>query len=188
MHARLRHFSFHPLVTVAVICAAMLVSGCASGARPEGMTVQRAPDAPPQVSGATFDVGAVAGGEETNPLWTSEVSQDAFRTALVSSLRNQGLYDPASGLEISAVLEEVDQPLFGFDVTVTATVTYRVTDATGAVLFDERIVRPYTADFSDAFLGVERLKLANDGAIKTNMESFIDRLLQTTFDTGAAVS
>jgi hypothetical protein len=188
MRWRPRRFPIHPTATVAALAAAMLVSGCASGARPEGMTVQRAPDAPAQVSGATFDVGAVAGGEETNPLWTSEVSQDAFRTALVSSLRNQGLYDPASGLEISAVLEEVDQPLLGFDVTVTATVTYRVTDASGAVVFDERIVRPYTANFSDAFLGVERLKLANEGAIKTNIETFIERLLKTPFDTGAAVS
>lgn len=176
------------LATLAALGVGVFLSGCASGARPEGMTVQRVSDAPTQVSGATFDVGAIAGGEETNPLWTSEVSQDAFRTALVSSLRNQGLYDSGSDLEISAVLEEVDQPLIGLDVTVTATVTYRIIDASGAVIFDERIIQPYTAAFSDAFLGVERLKLANEGAIKTNIQTFIDRLLQTPIDRGAAVS
>ena len=34
----------------------------------------------------------------------------------------------------------------------------------------------YTAKFSDSFLGAERLRLANEGAVKVNIQALIDDL------------
>jgi hypothetical protein len=81
-------------------------------------------------------------------------------------------------------LQNIDQPLFGIDMTVTATVNYIVTEkSTNKEVFSRSIAVPYTATFGDSPLGVERLKLANEGAIRSNISKLIDELLQLKVDT-----
>tara|TARA_B100000676_G_scaffold306985_1_gene364404 strand:+ start:1323 stop:1472 length:150 start_codon:yes stop_codon:yes gene_type:complete len=43
---------------------------------------------------------------------------------------------------------------------------------------NETIVTPYTEDFSSTFLAAERLRLANEGAIRRNIETFINALIE----------
>ena len=43
-------------------------------------------------------------------------------------------------------------------------------------VFDQVVDVPYTANFSDAFYGVERLRLANEGAIRVNIGAFLQRI------------
>ena len=82
-------------------------------------------------------------------------------------------------LALTAHLIELEQPLAGFDVEVTSTVQYVVTRRSdGVVVLDETIVTPYTEDFSSTFLAVERLRLANEGAIRRNIETFITTLIE----------
>ena len=67
--------------------------------------------------------------------------------------------------------------VIGLDMTVTATVTYTLVErATGKTAWEKVIVAPYTAKFGDSLLGVERLKLANEGAIRTNISNLLDDL------------
>ncbi|MFT4793120.1 MAG: hypothetical protein ACJAVR_000039 [Paracoccaceae bacterium] len=154
----------------AILVAATL-SACASGARPVAM-----------ISGTTpgmadirdeFVVASVTGGEETSPMWVSKVSSDDFKQALIASLQRAGAYDPSSGLKISAELISLEQPLLGISMTVTPTVDYTIVDAAGATVLSERVVSPFTAQFSDSFLAVERLRLANEGAIRENIRQFL---------------
>jgi len=166
----------------------VLTAACAQPSRPEAMAAGRPTDAPPQVSGARFSVGQVAGGEETNPMWTSEVSAAAFQAALTASLANAGLHDAGSNLQIDAVLEDLDQPLAGFDMTVTSQVTYRVVNGSSDILLEQRVVAPHTATVGDAFLGMERLRLANEGSIRANITRFIEILRTTPFETIGGVS
>lgn len=177
-----------PFGIAAVLIAAIVLGGCAEPASPVAMTAPRAPGAAEQVTGSRFAVGAVAGGEETNPLWTSEVDAPSFRAALRNSLSNAGLLKEGSDLRVDAVLVEMDQPLIGISMTVTGTVLYRVVDAGDVVRFEQRVSAPYTAEFSEAFLGVERLRKANEGAIRTNIGRFIEILLQTPFEAGDGIA
>lgn len=156
---------------VFAMLAAAILSGCASAARPVAM-----------ISGTTpgmadisddFVVVSVTGGEETSPLWVSKISSEDFKQALISSLQRAAAYDPSSGLKISADLVELKQPLIGFSMTVTPTVDYTIVDAAGTTVFKERVVSPYTAKVSDAFIAAERLKLANEGAIRENIRQFL---------------
>ena len=39
------------------------------------------------------------------------------------------------------------------------------------------ITTPYTANFSDSFLAVERLKMANEGAIRANLTQMVNDLV-----------
>lgn len=120
----------------------------------------------------------VTGGEETNPLWTSEVSTGDFRQALMLTLKQHTILASGNGpLTLDAALVTMDQPLVGFDMTVTSTVRYTVTRTGGAVIFEETLTVPYTANFSDAFIGARRLRLANEGAVKANIQRFIEHLV-----------
>lgn len=77
------------------------------------------------------------------------------------------------------MLEKLDQPLFGVSFTVTSTVHYTVTErATGKAVLDKSLITPYTAEFGDALLGTERLRLANEGAIRQSISRLIGELQQ----------
>ena len=43
-------------------------------------------------------------------------------------------------------------------------------------MFEQAITTPYTAKAGDAFPGVERLRLANEGAVRQNITRLIDEL------------
>lgn len=183
---------------LAIVCMA-LVAGCASPARVDqmaasGQPAQRVAETPLRNNVAIRDV---TGGQETNPLWKSNVGGNEFNLALEESLRNVGLLAPnrqAGRFTLTAHLQSVDQPMFGLDMTVTASVSYVIIErSTGKEIFQRTVAVPYTAKMSDAFVGVERLKLANEGAIRTNISQLIDELFRLRIDgvavpTGATVS
>jgi hypothetical protein len=157
---------FHrPVISViAIIAAAVGLNGCASAAKPEAMTVNtQASDTPfPTSLAHAMCVRNVSGGEKTNALWVSKVDNDGFRTALSSSLASAGLNaaSDACPYPIDVNLLGLSQPSMGFDMTVTAHVNYKVYDST----------------MKDAFVGVERLRLANEGAIRTSIQTFFGKL------------
>jgi hypothetical protein len=62
-------------------------------------------------------------------------------------------------------------------MTITTRVRYKLTDATDqSVLFDEVIMAPFTATVSDAFVAVTRVRVANEGSAKANIEQFLEKL------------
>lgn len=160
-----------------VLAALLYLSGCASGAK-MGNMVYDGPMKEFDTSLANnLGVSTVAGGEETNPAWTSEIDNDAFAGALKQSLRNQGLLSGTGRYQLEAHLQEVDQPMFGLDFEVTTHVNYILTDReTNAVVLNETIVTPYTATVGDAFVAIKRLRLANEGSGKANIAGLLDKL------------
>ena len=155
------------------------LGGCATAAKPEAMIVNtQASDKPfPQLMMHAMCVRTVSGGEKTNPLWVSKVDNDGFRSALGSSLASAGL-NAADGCPypIDVNLLGLSQPSIGFDMTVTAHVNYKVYDSKAQPVLLETIDSPFTATMKDAFVGVERLRLANEGAIRTSIQTFFDKL------------
>jgi hypothetical protein len=102
-----------------------------------------------------------------------------FRAALEQSLALHALTAPDPGRYlVNAELVSLDQPFGGLDLTVTAKVHYTVVAiASQAVKLDTTIESPYTAQFGDALLGTERLRLANEGAMRENIAALIKRLI-----------
>ena len=166
--------------TLAVV--AITVSGCASASDPGAMAVgvtqsTLIADSSPLHHAVTAPT--VTGGKDTNPLWVSNVSNADFAEALRQTLAADTILATDKGrFNLAAQLVSLKQPMVGLDMTVTADVKYTLTDvASGKVVWQKELTTPYTAKFSDAFLGVERLKLANEGAIKTNIEQMIAALI-----------
>lgn len=126
-------------------------------------------------------VKSVSGGKKTNPMWISNVAGPDFERALESSLNAAGLLAKdrqASLYQVKADLVKMDQPFLGLDMTVTAYVRYELVEReTGKAIYSKEVQTPFTATMGDAFLGVERLKVANEGAVKANIKQFITEIL-----------
>lgn len=166
------------------------LAACAAPARVSQMVVHD-----PVAQGAdksnladAVSIGSVSGGKETSPLWKSEVSTADFQSALEGSLRSQGILskEEKGKYILEANLLGMSQPSFGFDFEVTMHANYSLLDAaTGEPILQETVTSAYTATVDDALLGVERLKLANEGAARNNIKNFLEILFKETAPTGA---
>ena len=123
----------------------------------------------------------MSGGESTNPLWMAKVSDSDFKLALEQSLMGAKLLSTTQSnnkYTLAVKLISLDQPFIGIDMKVTATVQYILEEKlTGQRVYFSTSVSPFTATFSDSVLGVKRLGIANEGAVRENIEKIIDELL-----------
>lgn len=167
-----------------ILIAALTLTGCATAARSDAMVASTvvapvAANASKKLLG-NIAIGDVTGGSSTNPMWVSKVGGAEFEKALEASLKGAGFLSAnrqAGDYKLVADLREVNQPMIGLDMTVTSSVEYQLVErATGKNIYRETISAPYTAKMSDSFLGSERLRLANEGSIRSNIERLIQRL------------
>jgi hypothetical protein len=170
------------LSLAAIVLAAATLVGCASPSRTDQMSAQTAPADRIIVTPMTknVEVREVTGGSATNPAWVSKVGNADFKQALETSLDEAGMLSGAKDagkFVLVANMEKLEQPMFGFDMTVTAVVKYTLTErATGKEVMSKVIALPFTATTRDAFVGMTRLRLANEGAIRVNIRSLIDEI------------
>lgn len=167
------------LITAA---AAFCLTACATASQPGAMVPAVSADSIVTSQSKLFEAVTVApvnGGKKTNPLWTSEVSNEDFAEALRQSFAAHAMLATDSGdYRLDAELVKLKQPVMGIDMSVTSDVKYTLTNtATGAVVFEDVISKKYTAKMSDAFVGVKRLQLANEGSIKSNISALIETMI-----------
>jgi uncharacterized protein YlaN (UPF0358 family) len=171
---------------LAALAVLLYLTGCASGAKMGNMVYEGPVKAYDTALQSNVDVTNVSGGEKTNPAWTSEIDNDAFAGALKQTLQKQGLLSGSGRYQLEALLLEVDQPMFGLDFEVTTRVRYILTDRENndAVILNETIAAPYTATISDAFAAIKRLRLANEGSGKANIEGLVEKLSELNIEPG----
>ncbi|MDD5364687.1 MAG: hypothetical protein PHR30_05055 [Gallionellaceae bacterium] len=164
------------LVSLAIMTGAL--QGCASPATQQGMTVT------PSMVERTNDtfkhairIDSVAGGKDTNPLWTSQVGTEDFKKALTDSLGNAGYLassDDQAKYALSANFLELDQPLIGLTLDVKSSVQYQLK---GNGLDKSIPVRATgTAGFSDAAIAIARLRIASERSILENIKELLRQL------------
>ena len=178
-------------IVKAFIPALLVLSllGCASGAKMENMVYAE----PEEVRGAydpaltdAVTVTDVSGGKETNPMWTSQISDEEFSGAVRDSLIAQNLYTEDGRFRLQVILLELVQPVFGFSFTVTTQVRYLLEDSMREnIVLDETIVGEHTATVSDAFAGIKRLRLANEGSVRNNIAGFFEKLAELRIGPGS---
>jgi hypothetical protein len=79
---------------------------------------------------------------------------------------------------LEATLISLDRPMAGINLTVTSKIRYYLTRvAENAVVFDLEIVATSTANFGAHSMFNERLRLANEGAIRENIAQFLTALI-----------
>ena len=168
------------------LLVAMLVLGglgaCATPASytsmvPELATADLGPGPAPSYRGA-ITVASVSIGTDTSTPWTSQIGSTEFQDALVRTLTLANLASPQGGrFRLDATLLRLERPFAGFAMTVTASVAYRLTDtATGAVVYQDTRTSLGTASLNDAIMNANRLRIADERALRANVRKLIEDL------------
>ncbi|RBA23975.1 hypothetical protein [Herminiimonas fonticola] len=172
-------FSNKSLSAAALVFAVSMLGGCAAPSTSKGMT----PDSIKTTNKHAKSVSVnVAGGKETDKIGKSQIADTAFSQALVDSINNSKTFSSViqgKGADylLTVSIFNIDQPSFGFSFTVKMEAGWSLQRAdTGAVVWQESIKSEHTATTSDAFAGVERLRLANEGAAKNNISQGLSKI------------
>lgn len=165
------------IFSVLALCTSQL-TGCATPATSQAMTVQPQATAVvnPKLKGS-IRVDAVTGGKDTSPLWTSQVDNEGFKKALEDSLAIAGylsLGKAGAPYTLSADLKELDQPLFGLTFDVKSLVVYKLSGNGSTKEYPVNVKG--TATTSDAFIAIERLRIANERSIQENIKALLKEL------------
>jgi hypothetical protein len=150
----------------AVALAASLLGGCASAARPEAMSTTLAMP----MHKSTSDVSVTVSGGSA-----SEISNDAFAQTVRDSIERSGTFAKVSPsgarYQLKALIGSVDHPSAGVSFTVKTDVSYTLIDTQASkALWTQTIPSEHTAHFGDAVLAATRLRRAEEGAAKANIE------------------
>lgn len=169
------------LLGLILIISLFQLTGCAQNAASSQMTVMKSPVSHKPRNTSLIDnitVKNVSGGSETNPLWVSKVNDSSFKEAIEKSLMNTGLYKEAGGkYNLNVTLVSLEQPYFGLDLKVVCRARYKLQDTiSNKIVFDKEILSNYTATVSDSVIAINRLKMANEGAVRNNISDFIKAL------------
>jgi hypothetical protein len=123
-------------------------------------------------------VGSVTPGRDTGMPWTSAVSPEQVQQALVQTLSATGLGRGANGrFHLDGQLLTLSRPYAGFAMTVTAAIAWRLTDSTnGAVVYDRTLQGLGTATLDDAVDNNNRLRIADQRAIRANLQQLVQDL------------
>ena len=178
-------FGFLEAPMVRLFVAMLLLAGLGACATPAGYTsmvpelatAELGPGPAPSYRGA-ITVGSVGIGTDTSEPWTSQIGGAEFQDALVRTLTFANLASPQGGrFRLDATLLRLERPFAGFAMTVTASVAYRLTDtATGAVVYQETRTSLGTASLNDAIMNANRLRIADERALRANIRKLIEDL------------
>lgn len=103
------------------------------------------------------------------------VDRPMFADALARTLQIAALSGGAAGTYRLDVLSlALQRPYAGFAMTVTATISYRLVEASsGQVVYERTLTTPGTASLDDAVDNDSRLRIADDRAIANNLEALV---------------
>jgi hypothetical protein len=159
------------------VVLAFIAPGLAACATPQAMTVESGAvvNSNPKYRNAVA-VRSVTGGQVMNALTIMGVANEPFQAALESSLAANG-YLARSGtpkFNVDAKIVNLDQPLIGLDLDVTANVSYEVSSGGTTATYPVRTTA--RATFSDSPLAADRMRVANERAMQENIRQFLQAL------------
>jgi hypothetical protein len=157
---------------LATAAAVAVLAGCAAPAHKENMAA--APATVVKKLPYTVNVAA-KGGAETGAMDSSNVSDADLKAALEASIGKTGLFKsvvqgPGGDYELTVTVTQLTKPLFGGSFTVTMETGWslvKVSDKT--IAMRKAIKSSHTAGLSDSIVGVTRLRLAVEGAVRDNI-------------------
>jgi hypothetical protein len=166
------------LAASVLLLATVGLSGCATPSTYQAMTPTTVVVTEKQSGSVVVNV---TGGQKTSSAGKSQISNEAFKQAIVDSIKKSQVFssvtDSTGDYQLTASIIGMDQPSFGlsFTVKMEAGWTLKRVDS-GAVVWQEAIKSQHTATTSDAFAGVARLRMANEGAARNNISQALEKI------------
>ena len=112
---------------------------------------------------------------------------DAFilKAVLIESFKKYNIFlitNTDEDYTLNSTIIYKNQPLEGLNMTLYLMVKYSLIDQNNyKEIWVKDINSIYTAKFSDSFIGTERLNMANEGAIRKNIEILLQTLAVLEF-------
>lgn len=159
-----------------LVVLAVFAPGLAACATQQAMTVASGAVATNPKYRNAMAVRSVSGGQMMNILTVPGVSNEPSKAALESTLEANG-YLARSGTPkfyLDAEILNLEQPLIGLTLDVTADVTYKVSGASAAEAYP--IKASGSATFSDSPMAADRIRIANERAMQQNIKQFLQAL------------
>ena len=151
-----------PLSALAV-CATLV--GCATPAGPKAMVS----DSAQVIHQHPYSVAVrTAGGRDTDAMGASQISDASLQAAIADSITATRVFsEVVQGKDgdyvLSVSVVEMEQPVFGFDLTVHMEAGWSLKDVkSGQVVWQNSIRSNHTSTVNDAFAAVARLRLATE--------------------------
>lgn len=169
-----------PLILLALVC-----TGCPATLAPETMTVQtmRAD------RHGTMDVlVTVFGATDISKAKPIHVTDDGYAHALRSSLEQSGVFrkalsDASAPYQLQATVVQLNEDIFGINMTASMTVRYILARTSPKELLWERtITSTHTAGMSDSVISITRLRLATEAASRKNIEQALQDISMLKLD------
>lgn len=163
------------LCLVAVII--FILGGCASFDR-EQMIIQNFESDQPHPYSVSVKVES--GDKESVGGWVPIPSEDLLY-AIEESIRKGRVFEKIVSGEggdylLNVTVFSLEQPAFGTRMTVKLEAGWTLTNAGGDVVWQEMIKSEYSQGMGDAFVGATRFRMANDGAIRANINKGMKKL------------
>lgn len=120
---------------------------------------------------------ATRGGSETSALGSSSISDAEFAKAIEESVLKNEVFTRVVTAEnaeylLNVTIVEMSKPSIGFNFTVRMEAAWSLVNAeTKEIKLRKSIRSEYTATMGEAVVGVTRLRLAVEGAVKENIRS-----------------
>lgn len=176
--------AYKALVTTIFIASIVLLSGCA--ATPTDPAVMAPVDYEVANKHAHSVFVATGGGEETNAMGMSKVSNADLAAAIEKTIIETRIFeqlvtDGSGDYKLSAYIITLDQPTFGMSFTVKTSIAWRlINTADNSVVWEEVLASQHTTGAGEAFAGVKRLRMATEGAVKANISAALAKLEMLT--------
>lgn len=159
-----------------------VLGNCAFPATREGMKVGDFKS--PNKVGDKIFVEQSTGGSTTLPFWKSKISDENFTLAVKDSIIDANLFEKieetlGDNWNLKIEIVEVDQPHFGTTFKVNTKVKYTLRKK-DEIIKETLIDVAGEATMSDAFVGVVRLRLANENAARANIRKFLEEISTIT--------
>lgn len=162
-----------------VLGAALALSGCATPIKSSAIVAVPAA----QVHGSGSDVSLlISGGQRTSPVHWSRISDDAFASALKTSIEKSQLFAQArvggeARYQLNAYLANIDSPDVESGTAMRLEVGYALTDAqTQKKLWSASIVGIHITTRRDALAVTDRARLALEGAARETIQKMIEQV------------
>lgn len=115
------------------------------------------------------------GGNETDSMDSSNISNADFKAAIETSIVNSGLFKNVvqgknGDYELTVNVIQLSKPLFGLDMKVDLETTWSLIKTSDKSAVMQKVIKTtHTATPSDAFVGMTRLRMAVEGAARENI-------------------
>ena len=130
---------------------------------------------------------AVDGGRETNPLWTSQISNSEFTQAIETSILNSDIFKSIAKGDnadyyLNVDIVKISQPIIGLDFDIAMETKWAlIQKTTKTIVWSDKIATTYKAKLGTALIAGERLQKANEGSARENIKEGLSRLSQVDF-------